>query len=92
MFGLWRMLERELKSLLSGREEQLRAAIGVKGSNDRVDALALLCREVLRSSSLCMIGGSVYHFDGRTYASCSLRRVLEVLGNLLMDAGASPPE
>lgn len=68
----------------------MRAAIGVKGSNDRVDALALLCREVLRSSSLCMIGGSVYHFDGRTYASCSLRRVLEVLGNLLMDAGASP--
>lgn len=83
-------LRSELSSLLLERGEALRAACSVKGQNDRVDALTLLCRAVLRASSLRVIGGEVRFFDGRVYAVAGRKGVSSALGDLLVDTGVSP--
>lgn len=82
----------ELSGLFSDRKDALLSAIAVKGQNDRIDALALLCREVLRGSSLCFIGGEMHRYDGRCYVPCDRRDVLVCLGNLLVDLGVSPTD
>ena len=82
----------ELSGLFSDRKDALLSAIAVKGQNDRIDALALLCREVLRGSSLCFIGGEMHRYDGRCYVVCDRRDVLVCLGNLLVDLGVSPTD
>lgn len=78
--------------MFSSRSEGLDSVCGVKGVNDRIDALTLLCREVLRSSSLCVIEGELYSFGGRCYESVSRKAVLSSLGNVLVDAGVSPTD
>lgn len=86
------LLSSELSELFSSRRESLSTACSVKGVNERVDALTLLSREVLRSSSLCLIGGEVHYFGGRCYESVSRVSVLEALGNVLVDLGVSPTD
>ena len=95
--GLWRLvmidsLGSDLRGLFESRRSGLDAAMGVKAVNDRVDALTLLCREVLRSSSLCFIGDETYSFTGRCYAVAKLPWVQAVLGNVLVDLGVSPTD
>ena len=65
---------------------------GIKGSNDRVDALTLLVRDVLSSSSLCHIDGELHVFGGRCYVPVSKQAVLGVLANVLTEAGFSPTD
>jgi len=80
----------ELRTLLGSRGERLCAATAIKGANERVDALTLLCREILRESTLCVVDGRTCAFDGRCYSPVTLEDVRVCLGNLLMDSGASP--
>jgi len=86
------MLVSELSSLISSRRAELDDACGVKGQNDRVDALTVFCRGVIRSSSLCLVGGEIHYHDGRLYVPCSRREVLSSLVNVLTDAGVSPTD
>lgn len=78
----------ELRDLVSGAP--LDAVVKVKGANDRVDALTLYCREILRSSTLCYIGGLMHYYGGRCFLPASPRDVLSALTNTLVDAGVSP--
>ena len=80
-------LSAELVSLISSRSESLSSACGVKGQNDRIDALTLFCRDLIRSSTLCLIDGEVHSFDGRVYVPVSRRDVVSVLGDVLTDRG-----
>ena len=81
-----------LRGLLSSSSESLERVCGVKGANDRVDALTLLCRDVLRRSDLCHIDGVLHCFNGMYYEPCDRGLVLAVLGNLLVDMGVSPTD
>lgn len=83
---------RELSGLLSPLSEDASRIRGIKGSNDRVDALTLLVRGVLSSSSLCHIDGELYVFGGRCYVPVSKQAVLGVLANVLTEAGFSPTD
>lgn len=65
---------------------------GIKGLNDRVDAMTLMVRSVLRTSSLCYIGSVFHWFDGRCYVPLDKSSVLAVLGNVLVDLGFSPTD
>lgn len=85
-------LRDELSALLGGRVESLRSAVKAKGANDRVDALVRFCRDLLRASSLCLIGGVPHYYDGRVYARVSWEGLRLALGNLLMDADVSPTD
>lgn len=86
------VLRDELSSLLSDRPEAVAGVVKVKGCNDRVDALTLLCRDVLRASTLCIVDGVVSFFGGEVYESVSRGDVLSALGNLLVDSGVSPTD
>lgn len=83
---------RELTGLLSPLSEDASRIRGIKGSNDRVDALTLLVRGVLSSSSLCHIDGELHVFGGRCYVPVSKQAVLGVLANVLTEAGFSPTD
>ena len=83
---------RELSGLLSPLSEDASRIRGIKGSNDRVDALTLLVRDVLSSSSLCHIDGELHVFGGRCYVPVSKQAVLGVLANVLTEAGFSPTD
>ena len=72
----------ELSGLLASVADDLRGVVGIRGANDRVDALVLLCRGVLRRSSACLIDGEPYVFGGECYEGCSLRVIGQDLGNL----------
>lgn len=85
-------LSRELSGLLSPLSEDASRIRGIKGSNDRVDALTLLVRDVLSSSSLCHIDGELHVFGGRCYVPVSKQAVLGVLVNVLTEAGFSPTD
>lgn len=82
----------ELEGLLSPLGEELSSVLSTRGANDRVDALTLLCRSVLRSSSLCIMGGGMRCFGGRVYSEVRKSDVCSVLGNLLVDSGVSPTD
>lgn len=83
---------RELSGLLSPLSEDASRIRGIKGANDRVDALTLLVRDVLSSSSLCHIDGELHVFGGRCYVPVSKQAVLGVLANVLTEAGFSPTD
>ena len=85
-------LGKELSGLLSARGEALSSALGVRGVNDRVDALTLLCRGLLRASTLCLVAGVPHCFDGVCYVPVKRGEVVTALWNLLVDAGASPTD
>lgn len=80
----------EISGLLSARGEALASVRSARGQNDRVDALTLLCREVLRASTLRIIGGDARFWDGTVYRSVTPGEVCSVLGNVLVDMGVSP--
>ena len=82
----------ELGSLLSSRGAEVSAALGVKGVNDRVDAITLLVRDALRSSSLCYIDGVFHFFNSCLYVPIQKNAVLAVLSNVLVDLGFSPTD
>lgn len=75
---------------LSGLMRPLDDVLSIRGVNDRVDALTLYCRGLLRGSSLCLIDGGIHYFDGRSYVPVS--NVRDILGNLLTDSGVSPTD
>lgn len=87
-----RTLKEELSALLDSRRTALSDALKVKGINDRVDSLTLFCRELLRSSSLCLVDGEVFHFTGRCYERVAKAELNAVLGNALIDLGVSPTD
>ena len=78
--------------MLDGSRGEFDIALGVKSALERVDALTRYCRALVRSSSMCMVDGTVRYFDGRIYAAVTMDGVRVVLGNLLMDEGASPTD
>jgi len=86
------ILREEFSGLLTARAEPLSSVLSVRAVNDRVDSLTLFCRELLRSSSLCLVDGDLHVFDGRSYVSCSRADVVAVLGNVLVDGGVSPTD
>lgn len=85
-------LRLELASLLSARADDLARAVKVKAIGDRVDALTLLCRGVLRESSLCVVEGAIHYFDGKCYAPALSDELRITISNLLIDLGASPTD
>ena len=87
------MLKVELMRILSGDlGGDLAGANSLKGANDRVNALTMICRDVLAASSLCYVDGALHYFGGRCYVPCRERDVLAVLGNVLLEAGSSPTD
>ena len=82
----------ELTGLFASRGESLSSALKVKAPNERVDALTLLCRDVLRASTLCLVEGQMRYFDGRCYSPAPSDDVRVTLSNLLIDLGASPTD
>lgn len=92
MNGFDTSLRKELSALFGDRRESLSSACKVKGASDRVDALTLLCRDVLRASSLCVVDGVVRYFDGRCYSLIPMDEVRVTVANLLVDLGASPTD
>lgn len=83
---------RELSGLLSPLSGDASRIRGIKGLNDRVDALTLLVRGVLSSSSLCYIDGEFHVFGGRHYVPLSKSSVLAALANVLTEVGFSPTD
>lgn len=86
------MLRDELLSLLSSSREEFDRVKAVKSALDRIDSLTRFCRQMLRDSSLCVVDDCVRYYDGRVYASVTMDAVRGILGNLLMDEGASPTD
>ena len=86
------VLHKELSGLLSLRSEDVHSVCSSKSANDRVDGLTLLCRGVVRDSSLCYVGGVMRCYDGRCYRAVSLEVCVSVLGNILVDMGVSPTD
>ena len=85
-------LREELAERLSELGGDLVGALDIKGTNDRVDAITIICRDALRSSSLCYIDGEMHRYDGRIYVPCRRKDVLDVLGNVLVDMEVSPTD
>ena len=85
-------LRAELSGLFASRWEVLSSALKVKAPNERVDALTLLCRDVLRASTLCLVEGQMRYYDGRCYSPAPPDDVRVTLSNLLIDLGASPTD
>lgn len=85
-------LVEELGRLFSSRSGELESVCSIKSVNERIDGLTLLCRDVLRSSSLCVIGGVIHYFGGRYYEVVGREVVLSSLGNVLVDSGVSPTD
>ena len=85
-------IQREISGLLSGYSERISEVMSVKGVNDRIDGLTLICREVMRGSTLRYIDGVLHIFNGRYYEACSREVVLSVMGNGLVDLGVSPTD
>ncbi len=83
---------KEIVALLSARGEDVSSALSVKGVNDRIDAIALLVRDVLRSSSLCYIDGEFHFFNSCLYEPIKKNVLLAVLSNVLVDTGFSPTD
>lgn len=86
------VLREELRELLDRRRDQLQEICSMRGVNDRVDELTLVCRKVVRSSSLCYVDGEMCYFDGRSYVPVGSAPVATVLGDLLVDMCASPTD
>lgn len=85
-------LSQELSELFHARSEQLMEICRISGVTMRVDALTLLTRELLRSSSLCYIGGDICFYDGHRYVKCSFCDVMSCVGNILIDMGVPPTD
>ncbi|MBR5414195.1 MAG: hypothetical protein IK114_14390 [Fibrobacter sp.] len=64
--------------------------LAMKAAAERVDALTMLCRSVLRASSICYVDGALVYFDGKIHAAVRPGVVLDTLNNILMDSGTSP--
>lgn len=77
---------------VSSRRDELDAAVKAKGSNDRVDSLTLLCREVLRSLPLAVSKDGPVAFGGRVWEPVSRRCLQDSLGDILTDMGVSPTD
>lgn len=87
------MLKVEMMRILSGRlGGDLAGAVNLRGVNERVNALTLICRDLLAESSLCYIDGVLHFFSGCCYVPVRKEVVLSVLGNLLVERGASPTD
>lgn len=85
-------LHSELSAIFARVEGQLSSVRRTRGAARRVDALTLVCRWVLRSSSLCYIGGQLHRFDSRVYVPVEKSEIMAVLDNILVDMGVSPTE
>lgn len=84
------LLSIEFSALLAQRQDALSGVLSKRGANDRVDALTLLCREMLRSSSLCHIAGVLCCYGGTHYVPAPPKDVVAALANVLVDGGVSP--
>ena len=82
----------ELDGCLREFGGDLVGALDIRGVNERIDALTLICRDALCSSSLCYIGGDLHCFNGRFYEPVCRADVLGVLGNVLISMGVSPTD
>lgn len=85
-------LREELMRLFSASKGALEKAAAVKGANDRCDAMTLLCRQVIRGSSLCYIDGDLCHFNGLCYEVIPGDALLPALTNTLVDLGIPPTD
>lgn len=85
-------LRDELASLLGERRQQLFDVCGVKAPSERVDALTLLSREVLRASSLCYVDGGLRFFGGECYEPVKMDALVAGYGDILVDMGVSPTD
>lgn len=77
---------------VESRRDDLAAVLRVKGSNDRVDSLTILCRQVLRSLPLAVSPDGPLFFGGRVWSPAPRRVVQDVLCNILTDMGVSPTD
>lgn len=56
-----------------------------------MDALTLLCRSILRESSLCYVDGVLVHYDGKIYSEIvNPTSITNCLFDILMDSGTQP--
>lgn len=86
------VLRDELKSMIEARQDEFLDACTAKYPSDRVDGVTRICREVIRSSSLCYVDGSLRYFGGRSYDTCPMRELVLGIGDMLMDIGVSPSD
>lgn len=85
-------LHREFVRLLSSSAEEFSSVKAIKGARERIDSLALLCRDVVRRSTLCFIDGELCCFDGRCYVPVSYGDLRPLLGDVLVDLGCTPTD
>lgn len=77
---------------VSSRRGVLASVLKVKGSNDRVDALTILCRDVLRSLPMGVSSEGPVIFGGRVWEAVPRRGIQDALCNVLTDEGVSPTD
>lgn len=82
----------ELGGLMSSRGEGVSSACGIKGLVDRVNALVMVFRDVLRESSVCYVDGVLSFYDGRSYVGVGEDEVMRCLRNLAVGMGVSPTD
>lgn len=87
MMGGRHELREELERLIGDCRAELERIRGMKGPTDRVDAYCALLRGVVVRSTLCMVGGVVHWWDGRSYRPVTVGELVSVVGNVLADMG-----
>jgi len=81
-----------VSSLLRKREGDVKAAVAVRGRNERIDALVRVVREAYAEGTFCYLGGALSFFDGMSYAPVSEKDLLTVTRNVLVGMGVSPSD
>lgn len=86
------VLHKELEGIVRDLSADLAEVCAIRGMYERLDALTVLCRQMVRRSTLCLIGGELHYFGGRCYEPADRDSVVADLGNILVDRGVSPSD
>ena len=78
-------LSSELGNLLSSRRAEIESACSVRGFGDRINALVMLLRGVIRESSVCYVDGELSYYGGKFYERVSEDEVMRQVRNLAVD-------
>lgn len=90
--GLTTAIHTELSALLQERRDAIAEACAVKGMSDRVNALTMILREVMRESSVCYVDGTLSCYNGKSYEPVVEEDLTRKLRNLAVDMGVSPTD
>lgn len=82
----------ELGVLLSSRSADIESACSVRGFADRINALVMVFRDVIRVSSVCYVDGELCYYGGKSYERIPEDDVMRQVRNLAVDLGVSPTD